>query len=313
MPRSAAAQSSDAIEAVRRFSRFYTSRMGLLGPNPYGSQFSLTEVRVLYELAHRDGLAARDLARDLKIDAGYISRILERFRRQGLVRRMSSPADGRASLLALTAKGRKAVAPMERASRQSIGGMIAPLSDRDRSQLSQSLASVERLLDGGGPAKQEAYILRPHRPGDMGWVISAHGEIYAEEFGWNIEFEAFVAEIAAKFIKEFDPVWENCWIAEKDGERIGAVFVVRHSKRVAKLRMLIVDPRGRGLGLGRRLVEECLRFARAKGYAKMVLWTNSVLTAARAIYIATGFKLVAEEKHHSFGVDLVGETWELEL
>ena len=278
----------------------------------YESPFGLSAVRVLYELNHRDGPSAGELARDLGLDAGYMSRIVSNFVRRGLVRRVRSQSDARQSHLHLTARGRKAMIPVEQSSQRQLGAMLAPLPAPERSRLIDSVATAERLL-GGAKAAPVSYLLRPHRPGDMGWVISAHGALYAREFGWNIEFEAFVADIAAKFIRDFDPAWENCWIAEKDGENVGSVFVVRHSKHVAKLRMLIVDPRARGLKLGRRLVDECLAFARAKGYRRMILWTNSILLAARQIYIDTGFVKTAEEKHHSFGVDLVGETWERDL
>jgi DNA-binding MarR family transcriptional regulator/GNAT superfamily N-acetyltransferase len=300
------------IAVVRRFNRFITQKIGVLHEGLLDSDFSLTEARVLYELAHREAPTATGLARDLDLDAGYLSRILRRFEKQGLIAKQTAPGDARQSLLALTPAGRAAFVPLDDKSRAEIASLLQPLGAEAQMRLVRAMATIEELL--GGTAERKApYLLRPHQPGDIGWVIRRHGMLYAEEYGWDERFEALVAEIAAKFIQDLDPARERCWIAERDGETVGSVFLVRQSDEVAKLRLLIVEPEARGLGIGRRLVEECIRFARRVGYAKIVLWTNSILLAARHIYEAAGFRLVATEPHRSFGVDLVGETWELEL
>src|SRR5256714_11338201 len=303
------------IAAGRRCSRFYTRQLGLLQERLVHTPFSLTEARVLYELAHRNAATASELAADLDLDHGYLSRILKRFGEKGLLAKKRAPDDGRQSLIAITAKGRKAFAPLDQGSHDQVAAMLEKLSPADQARVVGAMNTVESLL---GPSSQTsssvpAIILRPHQPGDIGWVTSAHGAIYAQEYGWNITFEALVARITAEFIENFDAKRERCWIAELDGEPVGSVFVVRKNDEVAKLRLLIVDPRARGLKLGTRLVEECLRFAKAAGYSSMTLWTQSILTAARGIYQRAGFKLVAKEPHHSFGVDLNGETWDVEL
>ena len=302
---------ADRIEAVRRFSRFYTRRIGVLQEGLLASPFSLAEARVLYELAQRDGLAAADLARDLGLDPGYLSRILKGFETRALLTRQPSTDDARQSRLTLTPAGHAAFAPLDARSRDEVGALLQKLPESGQRRLVGALETVEHLLSE--PSQQEPFVLRPHRPGDMGWVISRHGALYAEEYGWNIEFEAMVAEIAAKFIREFDPAWECCWIAERDGENVGSVFLVKQSETVGKLRMLIIEPSARGFGLGKKLVAECERFARQVGYKKITLWTNDVLLAARAIYVGAGYRLTESEKHHSFGKDLVGETWEKDL
>jgi DNA-binding MarR family transcriptional regulator/GNAT superfamily N-acetyltransferase len=301
------------VKAVRRFNRFYTQRIGVLDPY-LGSEFSLTEVRVLYELAHRDQPTATELGRDLSLDAGYLSRILRRFESKGWLARVPSLADGRQSLLKLTETGHAVFAPLQQQSRDEAAALLAALAPGEQQKMVSAMATVERLLAGPeAPAATRTMILRDPQPGDMGWVVQQHGEVYAREYGWNSEFEALVADIAGKYLQNHQPGWEKCWIAEIDGERVGAVFVVRKSATVAQLRMLILTPAARGLGLGGRLTDECLAFARAKGYKKMVLWTNSLLEAARAIYSKRGFVLTKSEPHHSFGHDLVGETWELRL
>jgi DNA-binding MarR family transcriptional regulator/GNAT superfamily N-acetyltransferase len=300
------------VASVRRFNRFYTQRIGALEEGLLRSEFSLSEVRVLYEVAHRERPTAAELARDLGLDPGYLSRILGRFARRGLVRRSPSDADGRQSLLELTEKGARTLGPLEARSNEDIRGLLGVLSEADQARLVQALDTVETLLGARRP-EAPAYVLRPHRPGDVGWVVQRHGALYAREYGWNEEFEALVAEVGAKFIREYDPTRERCWIAERDGQPVGAVFLVSRSKTVAQLRLLIVEPAARGSGIGTRLVEECIRFARQRGYRKIVLWTNSILHAARRIYERHGFVLVKEEPHHSFGKDLVGQTWELEL
>ncbi len=305
-------QTEQSIAAVRRFNRFYTQRIGVLQERLLSSPFSLTQARILYELAHAERLTARDLARDLSLDPGYLSRMLADFERQGLIVKTPSDADGRQVDLALTEAGRAAFAPLDRRSREEIGELLRALTPEDQSRLIAAMRTVEQLL-GGETAGPGAVFLRAHQPGDLGWLVQRHAALYAQEYGWDGSFEAMAAEVAAKFIRDFDPQREHCWIAERDGETLGGVFLVRQSDEVAKLRMLLVEPKARGLGLGKRLVNECIRFARRAGYRRITLWTNDILHRARHIYMAAGFQLVAEEKHHSFGQDLVGQTWELEL
>ena len=300
------------IDAVRQFNRFYTRQIGVLNEGLLGSPYSLTEVRVLYELAHREKPTAAELSRKLGLDAGYLSRILGGFKRRGLIARTPATTDGRQSLLSLTARGRKAFTPLNQRSQDEVKAMLSGLSPTDQRRLVQAMRTIERLL-GAQPEPRVPYLLRPHQPGDMGWVVHRHGALYAQEYGWDETFEVLVAEIVTKFIRELDPKRERCWIAEREGEIIGSVFLVKQSEAVAKLRLMYVEPKARGLGIGSRLVEECLRFSRQAGYRKIILWTNSVLVAARHIYQKAGFRLVREEPHHSFGHDLVGETWELEL
>lgn len=300
------------VRALRAFNRFYTQRTGLLDPY-LGSAFSLTEVRVLYELAHHAPCTASELGRRLVLDAGYLSRIVRRFTTAGWITRTPLPSDARQHALTLTAEGRAAFEPLQQRSREEAAHLLAPLAPDQRQALVAALARAQGLLDPGSPPTPRTAVLRDVRPGDMGWVVQQHGEIYAREYGWNSEFEALVADIAAGMIRRHDPAWERGWIAELDGERVGSVFVVRKSETEAQLRLLILSPAARGLGLGGRLTDECLAFARAKGYRKMVLWTNSTLSAARAIYAKRGFTLVHSEAHQSYGKDLVGETWELTL
>jgi DNA-binding MarR family transcriptional regulator/GNAT superfamily N-acetyltransferase len=299
------------VDAVRAFNRFYTRKIGVLQEGLLASPFSLTEARVLYELAQRAGATASELCRDLGLDAGYLSRVLRRFPTELLVARERSSADGRQSFLSLTPAGREAFAGLDRRSREEVAGLLEGLGPAGQARLVGAMSGIERLL--GAETEAPAWRLRPHRPGDMGWVASRHGAIYAEEFGWDATFEALVAEIVAKFIRQFDPARERCWIAERAGERLGSVFLVRQSPRVAKLRLLLVEPEARGLGLGEGLVDACIGFARAAGYGKLTLWTQSMLLAARHIYERAGFRRVREEPHHSFGQDLVGEYWEMKL
>jgi len=299
------------VETARRFNRFYTKQIGVLQEGLLGSEFSLTEARVLYELASREQPTAALLSRELGLDPGYLSRILRGFARRGLTAKTRSAADGRQSLLSLTARGRKALAPLDGRSRDEIKAMLGRLSAPDRRRAVRAMRLLEALF-GGRPAAG-SYRLRPHRSGDMGWVVHRHGVLYAEEYGWDQSFEALVAEIAARFIRQFDPERERCWIAEREGEIVGSVFLVAQSRTVAKLRLLYVEPEARGLGLGSRLVEECVRFARRAGYRTLTLWTNSVLGPARRIYERAGFRLVRAEPHRSFGHDLIGENWELPL
>src|SRR5215831_12090521 len=308
----ATVMNDERIAAVRRFTRFYTRHIGVLREGLHASPFSLTEARVLYELANRAAPTAADIARDLGLDAGYLSRILRAFAQRGLIVRTRSEKDGRQSLIALTPAGRAAFAPLDRGSHDEVGVMLAPLSAGAQARLIEAMATVEELL-GERARGAPPYLLRPHQAGDMGWVVSRHGGLYAQEYQWNMEFEALVAEIVAAFIRNFDAQRERCWIAEIDGAPVGSVFLVKQSDEVAKLRLLLVEPQARGMGIGARLVAECIRFARLCGYRTLTLWTNDVLVAARRIYQAAGFRLVAEEKHHSFGHDLVGQNWELEL
>lgn len=300
------------VHTVRRFNRFYTRRIGLLHEGLSGSAFPLTEARVLYELAHRDRATATELCRDLDLDAGYLSRILRSFERRGLVRKARAADDARRSHLSLTPRGRKAFAPLNTRSQEDIAGLLQGLAPRQQEKVVAAMHTIEAAL-GGAAETRAPFLIRPHQPGDMGEVIRLHGAVYAQEFGWDETFEGLVARIAAKFIEGHDPRRERCWIAEVDGAVVGSVFLVTHSPTVGQLRLMIVDPKARGLGIGARLVDECLRFARAAGYRKVTLWTNSVLIAARRIYAKAGFRLVHKERHRSFGQTLVGETWELSL
>ena len=303
---------SHRVAAVRAFNRFYTAQIGLLQKGYLESPFSLTEVRVLYELAHGDQPTATELAAALQLDEGYLSRILQRFQELGFLARKHSKADGRQRHLSLTQKGRKVFAPLDARSYAEISSMLGRLAPASQKQLVVAMQTIEKVLKKEGEPAAPV-VLRPHQPGDMGWVVHRHGVLYAQEYGWDERFEALVAEIAAKFIQNFDPKRERCWIAEKDGVPVGSVFLVYKSDQVAKLRLLLVEPSARGFGIGVRLVDECIRFARKRGYRKITLWTQSVLYAARHIYEKAGFKLVQQEKHHSFGHSLVSETWELRL
>ncbi|SIQ20867.1 helix-turn-helix domain-containing GNAT family N-acetyltransferase [Bosea sp. TND4EK4] len=300
-----------AVAAIRRFNRFHTRGVGALGGNLHGSGFTLTEARVLYELAQRDDWRAGELAQALALDPAYLSRILKRFEGKRWLVRQRSQADGRAFGLALTEQGRAVFGTLESASRAQAEAILERLSAPESERLVAALADTEALLAGG--RAERAIAIREHRPGDMGWVIGAHGRLYAQDYGWDIGFEALVAEIAARFLREFKPGRERCFIADLEGSPAGSAFVVEADEQTAKLRLVLVEKRAQGLGLGKRLVAEAIGFARAAGYRRMVLWTNDILHAARAIYAAQGFRLVATERHHSFGQDLVGETWELDL
>ncbi len=313
-PRERRARVEQRVEAVRRFNRFYTKQIGVLQEHLLRSPYSLTEARVLYELAHHEQATATatDLGAALGLDAGYLSRILSSFQKQGLLERKTSETDGRRSLLRLTPRGRNAFGKIDAASHNDVGAMLRNLPPDAQSRLVAAMHTIEALL-GAPPDQRARYFLRPHRAGDMGWVVQRHGVLYAQEYGWDEQFEALVAEIVAKFMRQHDPKRERCWIAEQDGENIGSVFLVKKSEGVAQLRLLLVEPQARGLGIGTRLVNECGRFARQAGYRKITLWTNSVLHAARKIYEKAGYRLVLEEPHHSFGADLIGQTWELEL
>lgn len=300
------------IQAVRRFNRFYTGQIGVLHEGYLRSPFSLAQVRVLYELAHREKPTASELAKDLGLDPGYLSRILRDLQKQGFVGRTVSKNDGRQHLLWLTKRGQEVFAPLDARSHDEIGAMLRSRSVAQQKRLIEAMRTIEVLL-AAQPEKTVPYILRPHRPGDMGWVVQRHGVLYAQEYAWDETFEALVASIVAKFIQKHDSAWERCWIAELDGEPVGSVFCVKKSKTVAQLRLLLVEPKARGLGIGRRLVDECVSFARSVGYDEVILWTNDVLVGARRIYEQAGFHLIDEDKHHSFGHDLVGQRWKLKL
>jgi DNA-binding MarR family transcriptional regulator/N-acetylglutamate synthase-like GNAT family acetyltransferase len=300
------------VEVVRRFNRFYTQKIGVLHEGLLNSTFSLAEVRVLYELAHRKDPIASELARDLALDAGYLSRILRGFKKRGLIDRKASKSDSRRSHLSLTKKGRQTFAPLNARSQDDVGAMLSKLTAVNQNRLIGAMHTIERVL-GTQPEGKVPYIIRPYQNGDMGWIVHRHGALYAQEYGWDEQFEALVAEIVAKFMRHHDPKRERCWLAEKDGDIVGSVFLMKRSKTVGQLRLLLVEPSARGLGVGARLVDECVRFARQAGYRKVTLWTNDVLHAARHIYEKAGFHLVHEGPHHSFGHDLVEQTWELAL
>ena len=310
--RSTAADTTDRhAAAVRSFNRFYTRRIGVLRAGLLDSGFSLTEVRVLYELAHRDGLTARQLIDELDLDAGYLSRVLGSFERNGLVTRTPSASDARRRELRLTAAGRRAFAPLNRRAHDEMVAMLRPLPVAAQSRLLSSMREVEALLSP--QEKPGPVVIRGPRPGDMGWVVAAHGALYAAEYGYDVTFEALVARIVADFVERFDARRDGCWIAESHGVPVGSIFLVRKSKSVAKLRLFLVDPAIRGGGIGSKLIDECVRFARDAGYRTITLWTQSDLVAARRLYERAGFKRIAAERHHSFGHDLVGENWELRL
>lgn len=300
------------VEAVRRFNRFFTRRIGVLREGLLHSPYSLTEARILFEIAHKDDLTASDISRELGLDTGYLSRILAGLAKQGLIERVRSETDGRRRLLKLTSSGREAFSLLDNRSREEVKDMVSKLSDEDQRRLLDAMRTIEGIL-GENFKFSEPFLLRQHEPGDMGWIVHRHGVLYAREYGWDERFEALVAQITADFINDYDPAKERCWIAEMNGEIVGCVFLVKAEDRTAKLRLLLVEPNARGVGLGKRLVEECIRFARNRGYAKITLWTNSVLDAARHIYEEQGFELVGEEEHYGFGKGFTGQNWELVL
>ena len=305
--------SADHVSAIRAFNRFYTRQIGILGDRLLDSPFSLTEMRVLYELAHREGPTATELSTDLGLDGGYVSRILRRFETRGLIVRTPRPGDRRIDVLRLTHRGRSIFTPLESRARAQVRTMLARLPPVDQRQIVDSMTAIREVL-GGQRSAAPPFVLRHHQPGDMGWVVHRHGAIYADEWGYNAEFEALVARIVADFLDRFDSARERCWIAERHGQIVGSVFLVSKSKTVAKLRLLLVEPSARGLGIGRTLVDECVRFARAAGYRTLTLWTQSELHAARRVYKQAGFTLVRKKRHDSFGKkNLVAETWTLSL
>ncbi|HJV15806.1 MAG TPA: helix-turn-helix domain-containing GNAT family N-acetyltransferase [Bacillales bacterium] len=304
----------ERINAVRHFNRFMTRQIGALREGLLHSPYSLTESRILFEIANHDNLTASNLIHELGLDAGYVSRILARFEEKGLVYKERSTTDARQRILKLTSEGVNAFSQLNERSYKEIAELLGELSESEQQQLISAMTTVEGLLSKKKNLKFSGpYFLRQHEPGDMGWVVQQHGILYSKEYGWGESFEALVSQIVADFINNFNPKRERCWIAEMNGKMVGSIFVVEGNEDTAKLRLLIVDPMARGLGLGSQLVEECIQFSRRVGYKKLVLWTNSVLKEARHIYQKKGFKLINEEKHHSFGQDLVGETWELLL
>jgi DNA-binding MarR family transcriptional regulator/N-acetylglutamate synthase-like GNAT family acetyltransferase len=304
--------SEDDISLIRSFNRFYTRRIGLLREGLLDTPFSLTQARVLFEIANHPGTRSSKLGPELGLDPGYLSRLLKSFERRRLVKRSRSNTDRRVHHVSLTPQGRAAFVRLNARSRAETGEMLANLESSQQQSLAAAMTAIRRLLDPAGEVAKTV-TLRTHRPGDIGWVVLRHGELYAQEYGWDSTFEGLVAEIGGKFLTHFDERRERCWIAEIGGERVGCVFLVKASKTVAKLRLLLVEPSARGLAIGTKLVEECITFARQAHFRKLTLWTNDVLHAARRIYQRAGFRLVKEDKHHSFGHDLVGQFWELTL
>jgi DNA-binding MarR family transcriptional regulator/GNAT superfamily N-acetyltransferase len=311
------AVSDERIQSMRRFNRFYTRQIGLLDEGLLNSPLSLTEVRTLYELAHREQPTAVELCQDLGLDAGYLSRILRKFERQRWIKRKASPKDARQSLLTLTKKGGEAFRPLNARSTEQVRSIMDKLSSTQQADLVRAMQTIESILAPGRETTQggkRSYILRQHKPGDMGWVVYRHGVLYSQEYGYDERFEALVAGIVAEFVENYNPARERCWIAESDGQIVGSIFLVEKSKAVSKLRLLLVEPSARGMGIGKRLVDECIRFARKAGYKTMMLWTQSELPAARKIYQHAGFQLGGEEPHDSWGRNnLVAETWKLKL
>jgi DNA-binding MarR family transcriptional regulator/N-acetylglutamate synthase-like GNAT family acetyltransferase len=305
-------EEAQRVAAVRRFNRFYTQNLGVLRPGWLDSTFSLTEARVLYEIKQRDGVTASNIARDLGLDAGYLSRILRGFHKNGLIRKDVSPDDGRQSLLSMTARGHKAFDPVERRSERQVGDLLGRLTAAEQDHLISAMRAIETIIVSKPNAESEI-ILRQPLPGDLGWVVARHGELYALEFGWADNFEGLCAQIVADFVSKYDPKCERCWIAKMEGQNVGSVFLVKDSETVARLRLLLVDPVARGRGLGTRLTSECIRFARTQGYRTITLWTHSVLTAARHIYDRAGFRLTSSEPRRSFGQNVISEHWDLLL
>jgi DNA-binding MarR family transcriptional regulator/GNAT superfamily N-acetyltransferase len=298
--------------AVRRFNRFYTRQIGVLRKTYLDSPYSLGEMRVLYEIAHGDGVTARDIGRALDLDAGYLSRVLRNFENRGLISRTASTDDARQSHLSLTALGTKTFAPAEERSQRDVSAMLGKLNAEQQTQLIAAMQTIESLL-GEVPRAKPSYTLREPRHGDFGWIVLRHAELYAQEYGWGAPFEGLCAQIVADFVNNYDSKLERCWIAELNGENVGCVMLVQDAPDIARLRLLLVDPKARGLGLGQRLTDECVTFARKARYKKVTLWTHSTLTAARHVYEKTGFTLTASEKRHCWGKDVVAEFWDLEL
>jgi DNA-binding MarR family transcriptional regulator/N-acetylglutamate synthase-like GNAT family acetyltransferase len=302
----------DVIAGIRQFSRFYTRKLGILREGIYSSPYSIGQVRVLYEIAHRKDPTSTEIATELGLDAGYFSRLLRNLEKQKLVKRKPSATDGRQSLLSLTTNGKKIFDQLDDRADAEVGVLLKKLSIPDRKQLTGAMSLIQRLLGNEGKENQ-CFVLRPHQAGDMGWVVRSHGLLYTAEYGYNDQYEATVAEIVSKFIRRFDPKRERCWIAEMDGENVGCVFCVKESESVARLRLLFVEPKARRCGIGTQLVNECVKFARQAAYRKIVLWTQSDLHDARDIYKKFGFHRVSKKRHSSWGRSLIGENWELSL
>jgi DNA-binding MarR family transcriptional regulator/N-acetylglutamate synthase-like GNAT family acetyltransferase len=307
-----APRDAQRVAAVRRFNRFYTQNLGVLQHGWLDSPFSLTEARVLYEIKQRDRATASDIARDLGLDAGYLSRILRRFHKSGLIRKDVSPDDGRQSFLSLTARGRKAFDPLETRTERQVGAVLGRLTVPEQDHLVSAMRAIETMI-ASEPKAESDIILRQPRPGDLGWVVARHAELYAREYGWAEDFEGLCAQIVADFVSKCDPKCERCWIAEMDGHNVGSVFLVKETEKVARLRLLLVDPVARGRGLGTRLTDECIRFARQRRYQSITLWTHKVLTAARHVYERAGFRLTSSETRRSFGQNVISEHWDLAL
>ena len=301
---------AERIAAIRRFNRFYTQRIGLLQEGVYKSEFSLTQARVLYEIIHRDKSTATEVAKDLGLDPGYLSRVLRGFEVRGYIVRQTSERDGRQSLLSATPRGRDSFAPIEAQTNEDVAALLRDREEVAQTRLCEAMYTIESVL---GPEPRVPFILRAPQPGDMGWIVSSHGVAYSREYGWNEQLEGLTAEIVAAFVRKHDPRREGCWIAERAGRNVGCVLLVADSNEVARLRLLLVEPEARGLGIGARLVDECIRLSRQGGYRKVTLWTHSILTAARVIYERAGFHLVSTFTHDDFGPELVGENWDLEL
>jgi DNA-binding MarR family transcriptional regulator/GNAT superfamily N-acetyltransferase len=308
----APSQADARIAAIRRFNRFYTRQVGALDEHHLHTDFSLSEARILYEIAHEPEPTASDIAGALFLDKGYLSRVLAGFARKGFIKRVQSSADGRESILKLTAKGRSLFSRLNAKASAEVASMLDTVPYAGRARLIEAMTTIEALLGPSDPTASP-FTIREHGPGDIGWIIQRHGQLYADEYGWNSNFETLVAEIAANFLRDLKPDRERCWIAERNGVNVGCVLIVERSKSVAQLRLLLVEPSARGLGIGNGLVNECIAFARSAGYRKMRLWTNDVLVSARKIYEAAGFRLVEEEVHTTFGPTLTSQTWEMKL
>jgi DNA-binding MarR family transcriptional regulator/GNAT superfamily N-acetyltransferase len=301
-----------AVETVRSFNRFYTKRMGLLNPRYLKTKFPLTQARILYELAHRKDPTASELIQELNIDPGYLSRILSVFAKNGLIGKSQSTSDSRFQHLKLTTKGRKTFSELNEKSNREMGTLLKGISRDNQSRLLQAMRAMQTTLNGESGASASP-LIRTHRPGDAGWIIFRHGELYAEEYGYDETFEGLVADILAHFLEHHDPKRERLWIAERDGERVGSVMIVKADEDVAQLRIFLVEPKARGMGIGKRLIQECIDFSKRSGYNKIKLWTHSELDAARHLYVKAGFKIVEKKRHHSFGRTVVDEVWELAL
>jgi len=311
-PASTSLHLDERIAAFRGFNRFYTQKIGALENGYLQSPFSLAEARVLYEVAQRGETTASELSASLGLDMGYLSRMLSKLQEEEFIKRAPAEQDGRQRLIQVTSKGREAVQALDSRSHDQVGALLAELTAPQQANVLQAMSQIRRTL-GDSPTSNEPYLIRTHRTGDLSWIAYRHAVLYSQEYGWNQGFEALILEITANFLKNYDPKAERCWVAERSGEILGCVMLVKQTKRVAKLRLLLVEPSARGLGIGKRLVEECIHFARETGYEKMVLWTHSNLTAARGIYQKAGFQLVGTDSHEDFGLPVTAETWEMAL